>query len=276
MSLKLMYITNNPQVARIAETVGVDRVFIDMEYIGKDLRQGGMDTVQSRHTIQDIIDVRKEIQSDLLVRCNPIHDETDEYCSSEKEIDDICNAGADIIMLPYFKTLEEVKLFIKYVNKRAKTMLLVETVEAVEIIDEILEIEGIDEALVGLNDLSIGYKKHFMFELLTDGTVERLCKKFKAKGIPYGFGGIASLGKGMLPAEYIIGEHFRLRSEYVILSRSFCNLKDMHDMNEINDTFKRGIKEIRDYEEYCANQNEDFFMKNKEIVCEKVKEIVGE
>ena len=42
MALNLMYITNNPQVALIAEKSGVDRIFVDMEYIGKPLRQGGM------------------------------------------------------------------------------------------------------------------------------------------------------------------------------------------------------------------------------------------
>ena len=35
MSLKLMYITNRPEIAQIAESAGVDRIFVDMEYIGK-------------------------------------------------------------------------------------------------------------------------------------------------------------------------------------------------------------------------------------------------
>lgn len=39
MSLKLMYITNRPDVALIAERNGVDRIFVDMEYIGKAKRQ---------------------------------------------------------------------------------------------------------------------------------------------------------------------------------------------------------------------------------------------
>lgn len=41
MSLKLMYITNRPEVAVIAEQYGVDRIFVDMEYIGKADRQKG-------------------------------------------------------------------------------------------------------------------------------------------------------------------------------------------------------------------------------------------
>ena len=51
MALILFYITNNKDIAQIAQAAGVDRIFIDMEYIGKDLRQGGMDTVQNHHTI---------------------------------------------------------------------------------------------------------------------------------------------------------------------------------------------------------------------------------
>ena len=57
-NIKLMYLTNNPQVAAIAQNAGVDRLFVDMEYIGKDIRQGGMDTVQSRHTYDDVKNVR--------------------------------------------------------------------------------------------------------------------------------------------------------------------------------------------------------------------------
>ena len=40
MSLKLMYITNQPEIAQIAESAGVDRIFVDLEYIGKSDRQG--------------------------------------------------------------------------------------------------------------------------------------------------------------------------------------------------------------------------------------------
>lgn len=59
MAIDLMYITNRPEIARIAEKADVDRIFIDMEYIGKGLRQGGMDTVQNHHTIDDIRTIRK-------------------------------------------------------------------------------------------------------------------------------------------------------------------------------------------------------------------------
>ena len=149
MPLKLMYITNRPEIAQIAESAGVDRIFVDMEYIGKDLRQGGMDTVQSHHTIEDIKAVRGAIeQAELLVRINPIHEATADYGSSEEEINATIATGADIIMLPYFKTAAEVKKFVDLVAGRAKTMLLFETPESVDAIDEILDISGIDEVFI--------------------------------------------------------------------------------------------------------------------------------
>ena len=75
MALEYFYITNNPDVASACERAGVDRIFIDMEYIGKDKRQGGLDTVKNHHTVEDVKNVRAAIsKSKLLVRVNPIHD----------------------------------------------------------------------------------------------------------------------------------------------------------------------------------------------------------
>lgn len=264
--LKLMYITNRPEIAQIVEDTGVERVFIDMEYIGKDVRQGGMDTVQSHHTIEDICVVKKVLKkTQVMVRCNPIHEATMDYISSKEEINEAIKAGADILMLPYFKTVEEVKTFIELVGGRAKTLPLIETPEAVACIDEILEIDGIDEIFVGLNDLSLGYSIKFMFQLLIDGTVEKLCKKFKARGIPYGFGGIAALGKGMLPSERVIAEHYRLGSTCAILSRSFCNTNIVTDLDEVRRIFDVDLKAIRAWEKQCADGEVDFIENRKEV-----------
>ena len=273
--LKLMYITNRPEIAQIAESAGVDRIFVDMEFIGKDIRQGGMDTVQSHHTIEDIKNISNAInQAELLVRVNPIHDELDNYMSSKEEIDLAIENGAKVLMLPYFKTVDEVRTFISLVDGRAKTMPLLETPGAVEVIDEVLNLDGLDEIFIGLNDLSLGYKKKFMFELLVDGTVEKLCFKFKQKGIPYGFGGIASLGKGMLPSEHIITEHYRLGSTCAILSRSFCNTNKNNHIGLISSTFVNGVREIREYEERVSKYS-NFFNENNIFIKNAIEEIKG-
>lgn len=264
--LKLMYITNRPEIAQIVENAGVERIFIDMEHIGKMDRQGGMDTVQCHHTIEDIRAIKKALtKSKIMTRCNPIHEATSEYCSSKEEIDAAIEAGADILMLPYFKTAKEVQEFVRLVDGRAKTLPLIETPEAVVCIDEILEIDSIDEIFVGLNDLSLGYGMKFMFQLLVDGTVERLCEKFKAKGIPYGFGGIAALGKGMLQSERVIAEHYRLGSTCAILSRSFCNTNIVTDLDEVRRVFDVDLKAIRAWEKQCENGSVDFAENRKEV-----------
>lgn len=274
MPLKLMYITNRPEIARIAEAAGVDRVFVDLEYIGKADRQGGMDTVQNHHTVQDVQNIRQTVTAArVLARVNPIHDATDEYCSSKEEIDAVIDAGADIVMLPFFKTVDEVERFIEIVGGRAITLPLVETPEAVDVIDEILDLPGLDEIFIGLNDLSIGYGKKFMFELLTDGIVERLCLKCKQKAIPYGFGGIAALGRGMLPAEYIIREHYRMGSTCVILSRSFCDVSQIDQIEKVKSDFINGVREIRELEAECEQHN-SYFRENEKTVAERVKSIV--
>ena len=273
MALKLMYITNRPEVARIAEDAGVDRIFVDMEYIGKDERLGGMDTVQNHHTIADVRSIKACVKkAKVMCRVNPIHSATADYCGSEDEVNGAINAGADILMLPYFKTADEVRQFIRLVDGRVRTLLLVETPEAVDAIDEILDIPGIDEAFIGLNDLSLGYGMKFMFELLADGTVEKLCKKFAAKGLPYGFGGIASLGHGLLPSEFVIRDHYRLGSSCVILSRSFCNVGQMESDNEVKTVFQRGIQEIRDLEDECARRlgDHEYFEKNAREIARRV------
>ncbi|WP_195637183.1 aldolase/citrate lyase family protein [Enterocloster bolteae] len=271
MSLKLMYITNRPEIAQIAESAGVNRILVDMEYIGKAERQKGMDTVQSHHTAEDVKKIKKSIfMADVVARVNPIHEATINYVSSEEEINEVIKAGADIVMLPYFKTVEEVYTFINLVNGRAKTLPLVETPEAVNVIDEILKIPGLDEVFIGLNDLSLGYGKKFMFELLSDGTVERLSIKFKQHSIPYGFGGIASLGRGLLPSEYVIREHYRIGSTCAILSRSFCNVNEISHMGEISSIFMNGIREIRELEAECQEYR-NYFAENLQSIVERVK-----
>lgn len=258
--LKLMYITNKPEVAKIAEETGVDRIFVDLEVIGKKERQGGMNTVQSTHTLRDVAIIKQALsRSELLVRANPIHS------GSEKEIDTLVRYGADIVMLPYFKSANEVIHFLDYVDGRAQTCLLVETPEAVAKMDGILALDGIDEVHIGLNDLHLAYHKKFMFELLTDGTVESLRDKILAKGIPYGFGGIARIGKGELPAEAIIKEHYRLDSTRAILSRSFCNTDLITDLGEVREIFSAGMAKIRSLEEEIG-MYKNYFIENRENV----------
>lgn len=262
--LKLMYLTNDPQTAVYAEQSGVDRIFIDLELRGKVERQGHLDTVISHHSVADIRKVKAVLRkSELLVRVNSIYD------GSAKEIDEVIRNGADIVMLPFFKTAEEVKTFVSLVGGRARTCLLCETPEAAESIDEILSVGGIDEVHIGLNDLHLGYGLDFMFQLYANGTVDTLAEAFKRHGVFFGIGGTARIGGGLLPAEYVIAEHYRLGSGMVILSRAFCDTSKVENPTDIPRIFREGVSELRAVEEACKHMTVQQFAENHEIVVEK-------
>jgi 2-keto-3-deoxy-L-rhamnonate aldolase RhmA len=268
MPLKLMYITNDPQIALIAENNGVDRIWIDLETIGKEERQKGLNSVKSNHSISDIAKIKPLLSSsEILVRVNSWNE------NSENEISSVIAAGADIIMLPMWKSVSEVESFLSVVNDKAKTTLLLETKEAVECVEDVLTLD-FDEIHIGLNDLHLAYGMTFMFELLANGIVETLCNKFKAKGLPYGFGGIAKIGDGLLPAEKIILEHYRLGSTRAILSRTFCDNALIQDIEEIQKVFELNMEKLRSFEEYASIQDEEALLENNAEVMLGVKAVV--
>jgi len=264
MPLTVFYITNNLDIALIAEKAGVDRIWIDLETLGKEERQKGINSVKSHHSISDIRTISPRLTtSDMLVRVNPWH------ADSPKEIDSVIEAGAQIVMLPMWKAPSEVKSFISAINHRAKVSLLLETKEAEECLDEVLDLPGIDEIHIGLNDLHLSHGLHFMFELLTNGTVEEIVSKIKDKGLPYGFGGISHLGDGAIPAEMIITEHYRLGSTRAILSRGFCD--QSKPLGEFEKDFLINMKALRKFEKSI---DPALFEKNRIALSKAVAKVV--
>lgn len=251
-----MIIENDLKLIQRYDAIGVDRIFIDLEGLGKKERQGHLDTVISNHSVYDIKNIKPLLKnSKLLVRINPINQ------NSKQEIDTCVNYGADILMLPMFKTKKEVETFISFVNKRAKVCLLLETTQALCRIDEILEVDGIDEIHIGLNDLHLAMNLDFMFELLSGGLIDYLVSKIKIKNIPFGFGGIATLDSGMISGEMILKEHIRLDSTMVILSRAFKNAA-----TENFDKFEQEFVKLKlKLEELKKDKNIDFISNMKEI-----------
>lgn len=271
MSLTLMYITNNLDVALIAEKYGVKRIWIDLETIGKEERQKGMNTVKSKHSIDDIKIIKPRLtKAEMIVRVNPWNK------GSVEEINNVIAAGADIIMLPMWKTVSDVSNFINTVAGRCKTMLLLETKEAVNCLEEVLENEKADEIHIGLNDLHLSYGLTFMFELLANGIVEKIINQIKKHNLPYGFGGIARLGKGDIPAEKIIMEHYRLGSTRAILSRSFCDFQEIIDINKIDEIFKSNLIQLRKFEIMASQMSKEQLIANQMEIKELVKKVVKE
>lgn len=214
--IKFMLITNDPEIAVHAESCGVGRIFVDLERLGKEERQGHLDTFMSKHSMSDVAKIKSSlIQAELLVRLNPLNK------SSKDEIDAAIAGGADLLMLPMFACADEVKEFARLVDGRVGVIPLVETYDAAMALGEVLQIPGVTEIYIGLNDLYLDMKLSFMFEPLANGLVDELAQTIKQAGLPFGFGGIARVGEGIIPGELVLGEHLRLGSSSVILSRTF-------------------------------------------------------
>lgn len=215
-AMKFMMITNSADIARFAVGSGVDRIFVDLEILGKEARQGHLNTVISRHQLADVRALRPVVPAgQLLARVNPMHD------GSRREIDEVIAAGADILMLPMFRNAAEVAAFTGAVGGRARCCLLAETLGAATNLAECVRVTGVDEVHIGLNDLHLEMGMDFMFELLSNGMVDEMCAVLRASNIPFGIGGVARVGEGLLPAEVILAEHARLGSTGAILSRTF-------------------------------------------------------
>ena len=258
-----MILDNDIENIKIYDKSGVSRIFIDLEINGKQDRQGHLDTVISSHSLEDIKAVKPILKnSKLLVRVNPI------YEHSANEINKAIEYGADVIMLPMFKTVAEVKIFIDYVDKKVKTCLLLETSEALARIDDILEIEGIDEIHIGLNDLHLALGLDFMFELMGDGLVEYLATKIKAKKIPFGVGGVARMDEGMLQGSIIIKEHIRLGSSMVILSRTF-----KRDLDIDKDIIRKEVLKLNNIENEAKKLSSEELEQNHLMLKRLAKDI---
>lgn len=259
--LDLMFITNDADEAYDAVQARVGRIFIDLETLGKKERQNNRDTYISNHKITDIDLVKTRIGDfPLMVRTNPIHEK------SEKEIEECIVRGADILMLPMFKRAEEVQRFVDLINGRAKVCLLLETPQALCRIHDVLSVKGIDEVHVGINDLHIGMQLDFMFELVSGGIIDYISNIVHGNGIKFGFGGIAKIGQGIVPAELVLGEQYRVGSQMVILSRSFRR----GTRNEI----KEEVDKIREQEKLISSWTKDDFEKNRIELSEIIRDYV--
>jgi hypothetical protein len=269
--LNFIQITNNPDLAEYVSSSGVQNVMIDIESIGKNERQKNLDTLKSKHQLKDIIEVKNRIQkynSKIITRINPFHK------NSKFEVETSISFGTDYIMLPMFETVNEVEQIIDLIDNRVKLILLFETPKSLINIDSILELKKIDEAFIGLNDLSIALKLDFMFELLPSSLLEFIILKFKNRGIPFGIGGISRIGEGTLDSQLILSEHVRLGSTKVIISRSFTNKAE--NLGELirNIDYKKEINLIND--EYKKLKKSSFkkLELNHVIVKNKIQQII--
>lgn len=268
--MKLIYITSNSYEADIADKADTDYVMVDLEVNGKYERQKGRDTLISNHTLEDVKSIRKILTSSkLLVRINPIWEKTKE------EIESAIHFGADSLMLPMFRSKEEVSEFLGLVNGRTECQLLLETAKGLQEIDSILELEGISTVHVGLNDLHQELKFDFMFELFLGETLEMIGKKVTSKGICFGIGGVGRpTVNQQIPPELIIKEHVRLGSSQVILSRDFRNVFLRPKAEHIGLMSEEILRIQSIYDQYSKEISKSWKMENHQELSSRIREIV--
>ena len=241
--IDLLTITNLPELAARCDRMPGMRVFVDLERNGKAARQHGHDTFISTHHVDDVGRIRGVLKrSKLMVRVNPF--QAGNPAASKAEVNEVLAQGVDLIMLPMFTHAAEVQAFAAIVAGRAPIVPLLETAGALHTLDDWIDTPGIDEIFVGLNDLHLSLGCRFMFEPLLMGHVDRVAEAAKARGLRFGFGGIARMDEGILPGHDVLAEHVRLGSSAVILSRTF----NRTDMDTGKPSFEGAVAALRQAE----------------------------
>lgn len=260
--LKWMLITANPEIALYAESSGVQRIFIDMEVLGKAERQGHLDTHRAAHTFKDIECVCSVLTScEVMVRLNPLNK------NSKKEVDQAIECGAQRLMLPMFTCVEEVRNFKKIVAGRIPVTFLAETAPSlVRLSDWVPLLDNDDEVHFGLNDLSIDMGLDFLFEPLAARLFDYAAYLLNKLNIPFGIGGIARANTGFIPANRILAENIRLGCSRLILSRAFHgSARSLDELKSNIDLFKE-INNLHLVEQRWQQAVEQDFSDNYQIL----------
>ncbi len=268
--MRFWIILNSPELAIYCVENGVDRIFLDLEKIGKTKRQGHLNTWITDHKKRDISRLKNCLpEGKLIVRLNPWNSK------SISEIEFAIKSGADFLMLPMIKTYDQIASFSSAVSNQIPIIPLIETAESLDLIPRIIKLEGVNEIYIGLNDLrlSLGYK--FIFEPLVNNILEKPAEILNYENIPWGFGGIARIGEGLIPAELIIGEHVRLGSKRLILSRTFHN--NANDLNTMmkNINLSHEIKKLLEVEEMWKNSTIKDLEKNRINIVKSIQKFIN-
>lgn len=266
--LKFLLIVDDDGIARHAADAGVEILFVDLERNGKAERQPGAQNWKSKQTAEDVSRIRAAApDADLLVRLNPMFDGT------AAEVEDALARGADCLMLPMFTRADEVARFQDIVADRAVVVPLFETAASLQEIPEIVRRGAPGRAHFGLNDLHLDLGMRFMFEPLADGVLEEPCAALREAGVPFGIGGVARVGEGILDPAVLLGEHVRLGSTWAILSRSFHRQSTTLTEMTMSTDFLAELTALRDAYAAFEAQSPADLERNRARVADRIRDV---
>lgn len=267
--MQFLMIVNDTEIARFVSRNGVDRLFVDLEWMGKDIRQKGLDTWKSRQTPNDVSRLREAVpEAHLLVRVNP------PYEGTAREVEDAVARGADSVMLPMIQTVEEVARFVDCLDGRAEAVPLIETEASLRAIPQMLDRVPLTRLHIGLNDLHLDMKMSFMFQPIADGCLEEACGAMRTAAVGFGIGGIARAREGIVSPEFLLGEHVRLGSDAAILSRTFHRgAQSLQELQEIMD-FGAEVAVLRAIYDEFKTASEVKLEQNRVLTRDRINDVV--
>lgn len=211
--LELMLFESSASSASAAAAAGVRSFIVDWESIGKAQRQASYDTEimpRGRHELAQVAAVPGAL---TWCRVNPIGPQL------PAEVEQALQSGAQGLFLPMVDNAHAVERFLRAIDGRAQSGILVETQAALSNARDLARLP-IDRVYFGLNDFAISRGGGSLFLALLDGSVERAREAFD--GIPFGFGGVTAVDAGHpVPCARLIEEMARLRCQFSFMRRSF-------------------------------------------------------
>ena len=270
--IELLSITTDAGYARRLWAHPGNTVFVDLEIEGKRERQASRDTVINVHSMDDAARLAGlPGRGPLLVRTNP------PGRGAEAEARALVALGVERIMLPMFRTRTQVEGVVSALTAAAagarppRLSLLAETEEAVNDLEAILRDlpDWVDHVHIGLNDLALARGSGFLFEPVATGEIAALARRVQGMGRRFGFGGVGMPGHGAVPAEKILGEHVRVGSSCVILSRAFHRTVAPDDPDDLS----RGLHAVRQWEAHWKGAQPEALARNHEALRDAIQKI---
>lgn len=209
--------TNDLHLAAQADGAGVDRIGIDLDRLGKRERQPAGYRI-SEHSLADVERLRGVVRPGrLFARTDPLHP------GSARQIEELLACGVTSLMLPMFRRVDDAARFVELVAGRAEVVLLVETVAAAFRIGGIARIPGVDEIMIGLNDLHLDAGIDDRFEIVVSDLMVAMARTVTDCGVRFGFGGLGLCDDETLPvpASLVYPQYARLGASSAIMARSF-------------------------------------------------------
>jgi hypothetical protein len=235
----LLVAPTEAQVRGCAEDPAPDALLIDFERRGKRARQAGFDTEINRQSDADL-------RVALAQRRVPVYARIDPWSTrSAAAIEALLDVGVTGLMLPMARTIAQVERFLRAVDRRARTIVQLETSALCTAASELRALDW-DVLYLGLNDLTIERAAPSIFSPLIDGTLDHLEAALAPR--TFGFGGVTLPNAGSpLLSLWLMAEMLARRCSLTVLRRSF-----RRDTGA--DSLARGIAQVHSGFEFLTQQ----------------------